>query len=59
MSTSTQQAIAGRAAGTIYRQATREELDLAISWAVTEGWNPGLADALAFWAADPSGVRCG
>ena len=55
MSTSTQQAIAGRAAGTIYRQATREELDLAISWAVTEGWNPGLADAPAFWAADPSG----
>ncbi len=31
------------------------DLDLAIDWAAAEGWNPGLADALAFRAADPTG----
>lgn len=37
------------------RPLTREELDTAIDWAADEGWNPGLADAEAFWAADPGG----
>ena len=37
------------------RTMTREELDLAVSWAAGEGWNPGLHDAGAFWAADPQG----
>jgi GNAT superfamily N-acetyltransferase len=41
-----------------YRQATRQELDVAVDWAAAEGWNPGLADADAFWAADPSGFVC-
>jgi GNAT superfamily N-acetyltransferase len=33
----------------------RQELDLTLSWAAGEGWNPGLHDAEAFWAADPEG----
>jgi hypothetical protein len=37
------------------RPMTREELDLAITWAAREGWNPGKHDAQAFWAADPEG----
>jgi hypothetical protein len=31
------------------------DLDLAVEWAADEGWNPGLTDALAFRAADPTG----
>ncbi len=38
-----------------YRPLTRSELDLVLGWAADEGWNPGLADADAFWAADPEG----
>jgi GNAT superfamily N-acetyltransferase len=34
---------------------TRADLDLALSWAEAEGWNPGLGDAAAFLAADPGG----
>ena len=41
-----------------YRQATRAEFDLAVSWAAAEGWNPGLSDADIFWATDPSGFVC-
>ncbi|OAP40572.1 GCN5 family acetyltransferase [Sinorhizobium glycinis] len=37
------------------RRATRAELDTIIDWAAREGWNPGLEDANAFWAADPEG----
>jgi GNAT superfamily N-acetyltransferase len=37
------------------RPLGRDELDKAIDWAAAEGWNPGLADADAFWAADPEG----
>ncbi len=37
------------------RQASRAELDLILSWAKTEGWNPGPHDADAYWAADPKG----
>ena len=33
----------------------RPEIDTAIEWAAREGWNPGLADADAFHAADPEG----
>lgn len=33
------------------------ELDTAVEWAATEGWNPGLADASAFRAQDPEGFR--
>ena len=38
-----------------FRRLTREELDVALSWASREGWNPGLRDGDAFWAADPEG----
>jgi hypothetical protein len=34
---------------------SREELELAVEWAAREGWNPGLNDAAAFFAADPGG----
>jgi GNAT superfamily N-acetyltransferase len=37
------------------RPATRAELDIILDWAAAEGWNPGLDDAYAFWAADPGG----
>jgi len=37
------------------RAMTREELDIAVNWAAGEGWNPGKADAEAFWQADPDG----
>ncbi|MBP0465482.1 GNAT family N-acetyltransferase [Roseomonas sp. PWR1] len=33
----------------------REEIPLALDWAAAEGWNPGLADADCFSAADPEG----
>lgn len=36
----------------------REELPLAVEWAVAEGWNPGLADAECFWPVDPEGFFC-
>jgi len=38
-----------------FRPLFRAELDIALEWAAAEGWNPGLADADAFWAADPEG----
>jgi ribosomal protein S18 acetylase RimI-like enzyme len=34
---------------------TRDDLDLAVTWAAQEGWNPGFHDAECFHAADPSG----
>ncbi|MBX6373839.1 MAG: GNAT family N-acetyltransferase [Acetobacteraceae bacterium] len=37
------------------RPMRRPDLDLAVDWAAAEGWNPGLRDAEAFWAADPGG----
>ena len=40
---------------TTVRTMRREELDTAIDLAAAEGWNPGLHDATAFWAADPEG----
>lgn len=36
-----------------------DEVGLAIDWAAAEGWNPGLDDALAFAAADPTGFFAG
>ncbi|MFA6971489.1 MAG: GNAT family N-acetyltransferase [Gallionella sp.] len=38
---------------------TRQEVDIAIDWAATEGWNPGLHDADCFYAADPNGFLIG
>lgn len=37
------------------RTMRREDLALALDWAAAEGWNPGLADAACFFAADPEG----
>jgi len=41
------------------RAMTRKEVDVAIEWAAAEGWNPGLADANCFHAADPGGFFVG
>ena len=37
------------------RLATRDEVALVLDWAADEGWNPGLDDSAAFYAADPAG----
>ncbi len=34
---------------------TRTEVDIAIEWARSEGWNPGVHDAECFYQADPKG----
>lgn len=36
-----------------------EEVQWALDWAVSEGWNPGLRDAECFFAADPDGFFVG
>ena len=41
------------------RTMTRQEIDIAIDWALAEGWNPGLYDADCFYAADPNGFLIG
>jgi GNAT superfamily N-acetyltransferase len=38
---------------------TRGDLDLVVSWAAEEGWNPGRHDADAFFTADPNGFLIG
>jgi len=38
---------------------SRKEIDIAIDWAATEGWNPGLHDADCFYAADQRGFLIG
>jgi GNAT superfamily N-acetyltransferase len=38
---------------------TKEEVQLAVSWAAAEGWNPGPNDAECFYAADPNGFFIG
>ncbi|MBB3772354.1 GNAT superfamily N-acetyltransferase [Angulomicrobium tetraedrale] len=37
------------------RPLDRDEIQLAVDWAATEGWNPGLVDAGAFARVDPGG----
>ena len=41
------------------RTMRREEIALAVDWGAEEGWNPGLADAGCFGAADPGGFFVG
>lgn len=41
------------------RPVSQAELEIAISWAAKEGWNPGLYDVEAFHAADPQGFLMG
>lgn len=38
-----------------FRNASERELGVILDWAAIEGWNPGLDDAAAFFAADPAG----
>ncbi len=37
------------------RTMALSDLEMVLGWARNEGWNPGLSDAPAFFAADPSG----
>jgi len=39
----------------VTKVATVDELDLLLSWARQEGWNPGIDDTSLFYATDPSG----
>ena len=41
------------------RNALRQEVDLIVSWADREGWNPGICDAEAFYGTDPNGFFLG
>ena len=41
------------------RNATPEDFATAVRWARDEGWNPGVSDLEAFFAADPSGFLMG
>ncbi|MDR5700902.1 GNAT family N-acetyltransferase [Agromyces aerolatus] len=45
--------------GFVMRRMLRSELDLVVRWAAAEGWNPGVHDAEAFYAADPEGFFVG
>ena len=38
---------------------TLDHLRIAVDWAAAEGWNPGIEDAEAFHAVDPSGFLMG
>ncbi|MFA5019183.1 MAG: GNAT family N-acetyltransferase, partial [Methylobacter sp.] len=41
------------------RTMSRDEINVAIDWAASEGWNPGLYDADCFYTADPEGFLVG
>ncbi|MEH2375247.1 GNAT family N-acetyltransferase [Nostoc sp.] len=43
----------------IVRPMNRSEMDLAITWAATEGWNPGSYDAQSFYQTDENGFFLG
>ncbi|MDR5762165.1 GNAT family N-acetyltransferase [Caballeronia sp. LZ035] len=43
----------------VVRRMTPPEVQIALDWAAAEGWNPGLDDARAFFAADPQGFFIG
>ncbi len=43
----------------VVRRMTEADLALALEWAASEGWNPGLHDAHCFYAADPQGFFLG
>ncbi len=49
------------AAGDAFRigVATPAQVEMMIAWAQREGWNPGVADARCFRAADPDGFLVG
>jgi len=41
------------------RRMTKHDLDRAVEWARTEGWNPGRDDAECFFNTDPQGFFVG
>lgn len=41
------------------RPASPDEFAIAVEWAATEGWNPGLGDLQAFHNVDPDGFLMG
>jgi len=41
------------------RTMKQKELNIAIDWAKSEGWNPGIHDAEVFYKADPQGFFVG
>jgi hypothetical protein len=41
--------------GADIERMTRDDVGVALEWAANEGWNPGLHDGDAFFAADPDG----
>ena len=41
------------------RPASQNEFAVAVEWAASEGWNPGLDDRSAFHSADPEGFLMG
>jgi ribosomal protein S18 acetylase RimI-like enzyme len=45
--------------GYLIRNMNKEDLKISINWAAHEGWNPGIYDLEAFYAADPNGYLIG
>ncbi|MBN1236715.1 MAG: GNAT family N-acetyltransferase [Methanotrichaceae archaeon] len=45
--------------GYVVREAARHEIALTVSWANSEGWNPGIHDAGIFYKTDPKGFFVG
>ena len=45
--------------GLSIRAMRQDEISLAVDWAATEGWNPGLADAACFAVPDREGFLLG
>jgi ribosomal protein S18 acetylase RimI-like enzyme len=45
--------------GLVVRPMSEADLERALDWAASEGWNPGLHDARCFHAADPQGFLVG
>jgi hypothetical protein len=43
----------------LIRTMSRAELGRVVDWAAIEGWDPGLHDADAFYAADPASFFVG
>lgn len=41
------------------RKMRPDEVQIAIDWALEQGWNPGLNDAKCFYQADPNGFFVG
>lgn len=45
--------------GFLIRQMQLSDLEVAVSWAAQEGWNPGLYDVNSFYQTDPNGFFIG